>query len=118
VVEVRGSGACPHRVSKPLLRHGHVYYGGAAWTGKHEQWLLSIRFDQAGTQAAYEADQEAVDFAVARRGALDAVIAAMAADPESRGVGLAQRRLCEARPTQTNEAPSGQPTRRRLALPT
>ena len=24
-----------HRVSKLLLRHGHVYYGGTAWTGKH-----------------------------------------------------------------------------------
>ncbi|SNR76746.1 IS110 family transposase, partial [Blastococcus mobilis] len=25
-----------HRISKLLLRHGHVYYGGQAWTGKHE----------------------------------------------------------------------------------
>jgi transposase len=28
-----------HRVSKLLLRHGHVYYGAQAWTGKHEAWL-------------------------------------------------------------------------------
>ena len=28
-----------HRVSKLLLRHGHVYYGGRAWTGKHRAWL-------------------------------------------------------------------------------
>src|SRR5918999_3986629 len=28
-----------HRVSKLLLRHGHVYYGGGAWTGVHEAWL-------------------------------------------------------------------------------
>ena len=28
-----------HRISKLLLRHGHVYYGGEAWTGKHEAWL-------------------------------------------------------------------------------
>ena len=33
-----------HRVSKLLLRHGHVYYGGAAWTAKHTTWLNSIRF--------------------------------------------------------------------------
>jgi len=55
-----------HRVSKLLLRHGHVYYGGSAWTGKHERWLGSIRFEEPGTQAAYEADREAVDFALAR----------------------------------------------------
>ena len=28
-----------HRVSKLLLRQGIVYYGGKAWTGKHELWL-------------------------------------------------------------------------------
>jgi transposase len=80
-----------HRVSKLLLRHGHVYYGGAAWTGKHTMWLNSIRFDQPGTQAAYDADREAVDFAVARRARLDAAIAAMAADSEFTAV---TRRLC------------------------
>ena len=71
-----------HRVSKLLLRHGHVYYGGKAWTGAHDAWLRRIRFDQSGTRAAYEADLEAVEFAVARRDRLDAAIAAMAADSE------------------------------------
>lgn len=80
-----------HRVSKLLLRHGHVYYGGKAWTGKHEQWLGSIRFDRVGTQAAYEADREAVDFALARRDRLDAAIMAMAADSEFTAL---TRRLC------------------------
>jgi hypothetical protein len=80
-----------HRVSKLLLRHGHVYYGGAAWTGKHTVWLNSVRFDQAGTQAAYEADREAVDFALARRARLDEAIAAMAADSEFTAL---TRRLC------------------------
>lgn len=28
-----------HRLSKLLLRHGIVYYGGKAWTGMHEAWL-------------------------------------------------------------------------------
>ncbi|MGN6781611.1 MAG: IS110 family transposase [Marmoricola sp.] len=71
-----------HRVSKLLLRHGHVYYGGKAWTGAHQAWLHRIRFDQAGTRAAYEADLEAVEFAIARRDRLDAAITAMAADSE------------------------------------
>ena len=80
-----------HRVSKLLLRHGHVYYGGKAWTGKHQAWLGSIRFEEPGTRAAYDADREAVDFAVVRRARLDAAIAAMAADSEFTEV---TRRLC------------------------
>ena len=43
-----------HRLSKLLLRHGIVYYGGEAWTGKHDIWLrhealpqLSIAGDPA-----------------------------------------------------------------------
>jgi transposase len=80
-----------HRVSKLLLRHGHVYYGGKAWTAKHEQWLGSIRFDQAGTRAAYDAEREAVDFALTRRARLDAAITAMAADSEFTDL---TRRLC------------------------
>ncbi|WP_200176318.1 IS110 family transposase [Tomitella cavernea] len=71
-----------HRVSKLLLRHGHVYYGGRAWTGAHHQWLHRIRFDQPGTAAAYDAELEAVDFALARRDRLDAAIAEMAAASE------------------------------------
>lgn len=80
-----------HRVSKLLLRHGHVYYGGKAWTGKHHAWLHRIRFDQPGTQAAYEADLEAVEFTLARRDRLDAAITTMAADSEFTDL---TRRLC------------------------
>jgi transposase len=71
-----------HRVSKLLLRHGHVYYGGPAWTLAHQAWLRRIRFDQPGTRAAFEADLEAVEFALARRNRLDDAIAVMAADSE------------------------------------
>ncbi len=80
-----------HRVSKLLLRHGHVYYGGQTWTGKHHAWLHRIRFNLAGTQAAYEAELEAVEFALARRDRLDKAIAAMAADSEFTAT---TRRLC------------------------
>jgi transposase len=71
-----------HRVSKLLLRRGELYCGGAAWTGRHLQWLSQQRFDQSGTQAAFNADLEAVEFAMARRDRLDEAIAAMAADSE------------------------------------
>ena len=80
-----------HRVSKLLLRHGHVYYGGKAWTAKHEQWLRSIRFDQVGTRDAYEAELDTIGFILARRKRLDAQIAAMAADSEFTAV---TGRLC------------------------
>jgi transposase len=71
-----------HRVSKLLLRHGHVYCGGKAWTSAHSVWLHRIRFDQRGIQAAYDAALEAVEFAIARRDRLDATITAMAAESE------------------------------------
>jgi transposase len=32
-----------HRLSKLLLRHGIVYCGGVAWTGKHDTWLRTTR---------------------------------------------------------------------------
>src|SRR4051794_21796628 len=83
-----------HRISKLLLRHGHVYFGGEAWTGKHEQWLDQIRFsgpERAGTQAAYDADREALTLTLLRRQRLDAQIAALAADSEFTPV---TRRLC------------------------
>ncbi len=80
-----------HRVSKLLLRHGHVYYGGNAWTAKHTTWLNSVRFAQPGTRTAYDADREAVDFALARRARLDAAIAELASDSEFTDV---TRRLC------------------------
>ncbi|GAW47947.1 MULTISPECIES: hypothetical protein [unclassified Nocardioides] len=33
-------------MSKLLLRHGTVYYGGHAWTGKHDGWLRGEALDQ------------------------------------------------------------------------
>ena len=38
-----------HRLSKLLLRHGIVYYGGNAWTGKHDQWLRTEALPQQGS---------------------------------------------------------------------
>ena len=32
-----------HRLSKLLLRHGIVYYGGRPWTGSHDLWLRAQR---------------------------------------------------------------------------
>lgn len=80
-----------HRVSKLLLRHGHVYYDGATWSAKHHAWLHRISLEELGTRCAYEADLEAIEFAVARRDRLDDLITQMAADSEFTEV---TRRLC------------------------
>jgi transposase len=80
-----------HRLSKLLLRHGHVYCGGKAWTGAHDAWLRRIRLEMPGTRAAFEADYEQVQLTLARRDRLDAAITAMAADSEYTDL---TRRLC------------------------
>lgn len=80
-----------HRLAKLALRHGHVYYGGRAWTLAHDAWLRRIRLDQPGTRAAFEADYEQVQLTLARRDRLDAAITALAADSEYTPV---TRRLC------------------------
>ncbi|WP_245603736.1 IS110 family RNA-guided transposase [Intrasporangium oryzae] len=71
-----------HRVGKLLLRHGHVYSGGATWNSVHDAWLRRVRFEQAGTRAAFENAYESVQLATTRRDRLDAAIAAMAGDSE------------------------------------
>ncbi len=67
-----------HRVSKLLLRQGIVYSGGAAWTGEHEAWLRSQRFDSLGLQIAYTEAFDAVLSTAGRRDRLDAAIIEMA----------------------------------------
>ena len=49
-----------HRLSKLLLRQGIVYYGGQAWTGKHELWLRGQRFDNPALSMAFEAALDAM----------------------------------------------------------
>jgi transposase len=71
-----------HRISKLLLRQGIVYYGGAAWTGKHEAWLRQQRFEASGLRLAYDAAFDSMLAATDRRDRLDTAIAAMAADSE------------------------------------
>ena len=74
-----------HRLSKLLLRRGIVYYGGRAWTGRHDAWLRgqarSELMDRA-TLVAFDNDYETVWAVQARRDRLDAAIAEMAADSE------------------------------------
>ncbi|HZJ05560.1 MAG TPA: transposase [Nocardioidaceae bacterium] len=75
-----------HRLSKLLLRHGIVYYGGQAWTGKHDSWPRHDALPQLGrsagraTQLTFDSDYENVFATKARRDRLDTTIGDMAAD--------------------------------------
>jgi transposase len=74
-----------HRLSKLLLRHGIVYYRGAAWTGAHDRWLRTEAAPQLRTPATrmtFDSDYEHVLTLQARRGRLDAAIEDIAADSE------------------------------------
>jgi transposase len=46
--------AARHRVVKQLLRHGHIYREGKAWTKRHEAWMACQRLADALAQAALE----------------------------------------------------------------
>ena len=77
--------AARHRLSKLLLRHGIVYSGGQAWTGKHDQWLRTDALPQltsSATRLTFDADYETVLSTNARRARLDATIEEMAAASE------------------------------------
>jgi transposase len=71
-----------HRVSKLLLRQGIVYFGGSAWTTRHEAWLRAQRFDNAALQLSYDAAFDAMLACLDRRNRLDDAIALLAADSE------------------------------------
>jgi transposase len=84
-----------HRLSKLLLRHGIVYYGGDAWTRQHDLWLRTEALGQLTTRAtrlSFDADYETVLATKARRDRLDAAIEEMAADSEF--TGLVRRLGC------------------------
>jgi transposase len=42
-----------HRLSKFLLRHSQVFRQGAQWTLAHEQWLRTVRFEDAAMQLTF-----------------------------------------------------------------
>lgn len=71
-----------HRVSKLLLRQGIVYYGGRAWTAKHETWLRSQRFEFPALQLAFDSSFESMLLTAERRDRLDEAITTMATDSE------------------------------------
>jgi transposase len=74
-----------HRLSKLLLRHGIVYYGGDAWTAKHDSWLRNQachELESHATRLTFDSDYDNVLTVKARRDRLDLAIEQMAAGSE------------------------------------
>jgi len=72
-----------HRVSKLLLRHGHVYpKDRSTWTLQHRRWLAQRRFDEPNTELAYIDALAAVDGLTSRRDALAERLSQVASDAE------------------------------------
>ena len=82
-----------HRVSKLLLRHDVRFEGKQRnWTQPHLRWLSTVRFDQPGTQAAFDDYRGAVEALVIRRAELEARIAEQL--PLSPWAQTARRLMC------------------------
>jgi transposase len=63
-----------HRLGKFLLRRGHRYESGKAWTGMHMRWLGKLSFDDACSQATFVDYLAAVELLVGRRQTLIEVL--------------------------------------------
>ena len=71
----RSRTAARHRISKQLLRHGHIYRDGKGWTVRHRTWISAQRLTDPLAQSALE-------HMLAHLAAIDAQIAAVDAQLE------------------------------------
>jgi transposase len=63
-----------HRLSKFLLRRGHRYQDGKAWSPSHGRWLRQLSFDDRCAQATFADYCAGVELLVARRATLVATL--------------------------------------------
>jgi len=68
---------CRHRLSKLLLRHGHRFEDGPAWSQRHRDWLADIQLGWPAAQATMLDARGAIDALAHRREQLEREIAAM-----------------------------------------
>jgi transposase len=69
-----------HRLSKFLLRRGHRYEDGHAWTPKHARWLRSLSFQERCAQATFADYCSSVELLAGRRSTLLATLEQTAPD--------------------------------------
>jgi transposase len=68
---------CRHRLSKLLLRHGHRFDDGPAWTRRHRDWLAAIQLGWPAAQATLLDARGAIDALTHRRDQLEREIATL-----------------------------------------
>jgi len=82
-----------HRVAKLLLRHDVRFDGPERnWTQAHLRWLSAVRFEQPGTQAAFDDYRGAVEALAIRRQELERQIVVLL--PRSPHAQTAGRLMC------------------------
>jgi transposase len=69
-----------HRLSKLLLRHGHRFDDGPAWTDRHRAWVAAIELPFAAAQDTLTDAVGAIDALAHRREMLERGIVAMLPD--------------------------------------
>jgi transposase len=68
---------CRHRLSKLLLRHGHRFDEGPAWTDRHRAWVAAIELPYRAAQDTLTDAVGAIDALCHRRDALERGIVAL-----------------------------------------
>jgi transposase len=71
---------CRHRLSKLLLRHGHRFQDGPAWTERHRAWVAAIQLPYLAAQETLADAVGAIDTLVHRRDQLERQIVALLPD--------------------------------------
>lgn len=67
-----------HRLSKFLLRQGLAWRSGCAWTKRHREWLMGLRFDLESHARTFEVYLRGLEEVEARLEALDRQVLALA----------------------------------------
>lgn len=73
-----------HRLGKFLLRHGHRYREGKAWTDKHSRWLGEIMLDAPHAQAVLEEYRIGLDQTIEQVGRLTELVEQAAERPDNK----------------------------------
>lgn len=50
-----------HRITKMLLRRGHVYRVGTHWTRKHRQWMRGLVWEHSADRVTFDSYQSAIE---------------------------------------------------------
>lgn len=74
-------GRARKRLGAFLLRHGHIYRDGTAWTVRHHQWLRSLRFDHPALQTTFNSYLAVVEARHAELSSMESELVGWADDP-------------------------------------